>query len=251
MTESAKTKLLSLLPRLPGTLIFFEKGEGRPFAHHRSNRLPREVYADAELSPFFCNLRCPMNLGDKQGSLTPEAVALVGECLCELVYAVRPPTAIAGIPNAGDPLAEAVVAASRRRGLELQAVRFVKNDGPDGTQFARHDARTDLMVDVVVDDVITMADTKRRFLVAVNGPMADKPLVCVLFDRCEGGVEILRALGYDVLSVFTLPDILASSREAGLIDDEKVERSFEYAKRRHSLINLRMEEILADLRANL
>ena len=250
MGQDAKTRLLNLLPQLKGTLTFFPKGEERPLAHHKSQRLPHEIYAGAELSPYYCSLRTPTNQGDKQGSLTPEALALEGECLLGLIIqldAREDVQAIAGIPNAGDPLAEAVIAAARHQGYALQSARFAKSEGQTGTCFTRVPGVSELPVDVVVDDVITLADTKVRFLAALG----KKPrAICILFNREEGGVEVLRQLGYSVYWVFGLTDVLLACRKAELIDDETVARSHAYAVRRRELVNDRMDEILADLRAH-
>lgn len=248
MIQRAKAELLSILVQTPGVFTFFPPGQERPLAHQRSQRKPDVIYAGSVPSPYFCNLRLPTNVGDKQGTLTVEAVALVGECLSELVHAEGHVRTIAGIPNAGDPLAAAVVAASGANGYPLDRIRFLKQDGPRGTEFVRAEGREGLAVDVVVDDVITLADTKVRFLKALG----KKPdAICLLLDREEGGVLILQRMGYHVRAAFGLEDILAACLAASLITQEHVDRTRAYAKDRRELVNLYMEEILADLQGDL
>ncbi len=244
-----KFQLMIQLASLNGTLTFFPKGMEKKIAHHQSQRLPAEVYADAELSPYFCNLRTAENGGDKQGTLPQHSVDLIGECLFRLLPADQPTRVVAGIPNAGNAIAKSVVAAAVKQGIVLKQAMFRKEDSVQGRRFQR-DSDDFGAVEAVFDDLITVADVKFRFLSALAASSAAKPPLYVLVDRQEGGADILAALGYTVTSAIKIEELLPFCIENGRIDHGMADRLLAYAKRRRELIASKMDEITRDLRDN-
>ena len=67
-----------------------------------------EKHPDAPLSPIFFNLRTPDN--PKPGPLTPDIVELAALCMHHVAQTqcTGDFNAVVGIPNAGDPFAEAL-----------------------------------------------------------------------------------------------------------------------------------------------
>ena len=240
--------LLQRLVDLPGVFTFFGPGQERPLAHHKSKRQPHAVYAGAELSPVFCNLRTATNAGDKQGVLDKDILDLIGEKLFELAIEDVPDLQyVAGIPNAGGPIIEAVVLAAGRKGCQIGPVPFVKSEDDSGRLFVCRAPEAAGLIQAVFDDVITVADVKARFLKA----LPCKPPLYVLIDRQEGGMEILEAMGYEVRSAYGMDDVIEACLERGRIDLETAKRVQTYAFQRRNLIRRHMKEILADLQGEL
>lgn len=240
-----RLKLVRMLAAMAGTFTFFPSGQEKPLAHHKSQRQPAEVYAEAALSPYFCNLRMADNAGDKQGSLSQASVDLIGECLFQMLPKDERVSEIAGIPNAGTPIAAAVYRAAIRQGIVLKQAIFRKTEGELGRAFERI-SEGNAPVEAVFDDVITLADVKSRFLKT----LPNKPPLYVLIDRQEGGVEILKALGYQVRTALSTEDVLRECLENGRIDNKMADRVRAYGADRRLLINRLMPEILEDLRAS-
>ncbi|MCC7522589.1 hypothetical protein IT407_02210 [Candidatus Uhrbacteria bacterium] len=236
--------LLQRLAEMSGVFTFFASGQERPLAHHKSRRQPHAVYAGAALSPVFCNLRTATNAGDKQGVLDEDILDMIGDKLFELAIEDVPDLRyVAGIPNAGRPIVEALVLAAGRQGYQIGPVPFDKCEDDSGRLFVCRAPEAISLIQAVFDDVVTVADVKVRFLKT----LPCKPPLFVLIDRQEGGMEILEAMGYEVRSAFGLDDVIEACLENGRIDLETAERVQSYAFMRRQLIRKHMKEIVADL----
>ncbi len=236
--------LLQRLVQMPGVFTFFAKGEEKPLAHHASKRKPFEVYAGAEYSPYFCNFRTADNAGSKQGTLDAETMTLIGDELFRLAFSEDHLRYVTGIPNAGHPIADAVVAAGKSYRVNVVHVMFDKHEGSDGRYFTCNDPDSATRIQAVFDDVVTLADVKVRFMKA----LPCKPPLYVLVDRQEGGMEILKAMGYEARAAHSLDAVIAECLEQGRIDLETADRVLTYAARRRKLISMHMDEIVADLK---
>lgn len=175
-----------------------------------------ETNPDAPLSPFYLNLRTPDN--PKQGPLTPTIVDLAARCMLTLSMDNKKldtelrPDAVAGVPRAGDPFALDVARLSGRPFLQMNKVTIdgqrrvtsiVNADTPQGSSV------------LLVDDLITSADSKREAIEVLRDAGLKASHVIVLVDREQGGREELAKLGCTLHSVYTITDLLDLYVEEG------------------------------------
>lgn len=188
-----------------------------------------EKNPDAPLSPIFLNLRTPNN--PKPGPL--EGIVLEG--IGELLHAKAASkclsfAAVAPIPNAGDPLAYTFVHAASKAGCLYEIIRLIKSerDGKRSISGVQPTAvRRDQPV-LLIDDLITEADSKFEAIRALEKegfPVRD---VLVLVDREQGGTEELAKAGYRLHNVFTLMQLVRFYREQKMISDAKETEVLEY-----------------------
>jgi len=179
-----------------------------------------ETQPDAPLSPIYLNLRTPDNKG---GPLTPEIVRLIGHEFSSYVSSSGITfDHVAGVPRAGDPLAEALVAihGTTRRGL----LRMAKTEG-DGRRsvdnifeggFSPGDKA------LVVDDLITHAGSKIETVTVLRARGLEVTDCLVLVDRCQGGSqELFEQTNVQLHRIFQLPDLLDEYVETGCISADQ------------------------------
>ena len=183
-----------------------------------------EQHPDAPMSPIYLNLRTADN--PKPGPLTPEVMEMIGVELCNLIsnelYVDF--DCIAGIPNAGDPFAQAMIEATFvNEDWKPVLIPMIKTTAEDGSrQITGIDGEivgdeTDV---VLVDDLITMADTKKEAVRAIKDAGLSVVTILVLVDREQGGVEMLGAEGIEVRTAFTMTELLDLYVAEGLITTE-------------------------------
>lgn len=165
-----------------------------------------EQHPNAPLSPIYLNLRIP-----PKGVLTDDLIAEIGKQLYDIadsknLYYQR----IVGLPKAGDPLAEAFINASDgvlspeellRLGKEETKTRRRILPEIDGEFQAEETA-------LVVDDLITRADTKIEGIEALrsNGLLVTDCIVLV--DREQGGKQQLAEHGVQLYALYTMTELL-------------------------------------------
>lgn len=159
-----------------------------------------EKKPDAPLSPFFFNLRTPDN--PKPGPLDAESLKMIAEGFRWLVDQNKIHfAAVSGIPNAGDPIAHAFVSSRPSR-----TVRLIKT-GDDATGrritdavgYAEFSERASILL---MDDVITQADTKVEAVEVLRRVGLEVSDLLVIIDREQGGVAQIAKQGVRVHSLF-------------------------------------------------
>lgn len=168
-----------------------------------------EQAPDAPLSPVYLNLRTPEDL--KPGSLTP---GIVSEIAHEMARVARDRglriDRVAGVPRAGDPFAEGLARALGLRGNCV--VRLIKEEGAAGRRVARLAEgqwfeRGDRVL--LVDDLITGADSKLEAIAALESAGLEVKDLAVVVDREQGGSAALRSRNVFVHAIFTLRGLIA------------------------------------------
>lgn len=163
-----------------------------------------EKHPNAPLSPFYLNLRTPDN--PKPGPLTPELVAEVGRRMWDMTRRQKLAYSyIAGVPRAGDPLAKSVANLSKRVWLPLTKEEA---DGKRtvGTVIEGKFDPGDVIL--LVDDLITKADSKLEAIAALKATGLKVTDVIVVVDREQGGPAELNARGYALHALFTITELL-------------------------------------------
>ncbi len=174
-----------------------------------------EKNPNAPLSPFYLNLRTADN---KDGPLTSEIVNLAATCMHMLTIRDGPAfDAVAGVPRAGEPFAEALARFTGKPCIALE-----KYEHGDKRKIAQIKGKIPAHVNQVllVDDLITGADSKREAIEVLRGEELDVVDVVVLVDREQGGRNELEMMKCPLHSVFTINELLDFYSDAGKISDQ-------------------------------
>ena len=174
------------------------EGKGFRLALHERN-------PDAPLSPFYFNLRRVQS--------HPATLYMAAQMMREKIIEDIDGGAfqlIAGIPTAGTPFSTALSLLMHRGQVSprMQAKGHGVGDLVDGDF---HDGQTVLLV----DDLITEADSKLRAIDILQRAGLIVQNIAVLIDREQGGRQRLEAAGYKVHPVFTVTEVFSYYLAAG------------------------------------
>jgi orotate phosphoribosyltransferase len=168
---------------------------------------------DTPVSPFKFNLR----LIENGGPLMQDAVRAIALQMSKLIKEKELKfDVVAGVPQAGEPFAKEVSRLSKKPLVKLEKIvsanrREVVFRGGEGG------GRSVLLI----DDVITFADSKKEAIEALNKAGFIVPHLVVFVDRQQGGAELLKGkTNCKVYSVFLLDTILRTYRSIGKITQE-------------------------------
>ncbi len=185
-----------------------------------------DKYPGAPLSTYYLNLRTDSN--PKPGPLTPELIMLIGEILTKrLMMADLRPGWLIGIPNAGEPFADAI-----GKSLDIAQLRLKKMGRGKNRRIVRllKVPRAPNRSVVFVDDVLSEASTKFEAVNVVREHfgLALCNNILVLVNRLQGGRERLARFGVNVFSALTMADIFAHLCQCGLISEGEMHRAMAY-----------------------
>lgn len=196
-------------------------------------------YPEAPLSPYFISLRKRGASTEHEGSLTDETVDKIGQLIADRYGEMIAGTIqyVAGIPAAGDPIADAVMmhmpGHSKAVRLYLEKVgtgdsrTIAPKEGevyPEGTTV------------MTIDDLITWAGTKIEAMKALQKAGMRNEICIVLVDRAQGGMEEAEVAGLKVIAIFKLDDLLRIYLKHGLITEDQVEEIKTYQARSDEFI---------------
>lgn len=184
---------------------------------------------DAPLSPFYLNLRTPDN--PKPGPLTDALVTAIAWHMHDDIIAPQELgfTALAGVPRAGNPLADEL---SDVCGGGYTLLALEKGESQSGRCVGRavrgvyQSGETVLLV----DDLITRADSKLKAIAALAATGLQIMDVVVIVDREQGGKEELRDKGYSLHALFSLTDLLQIYTEEDRISPSERDEILEYVR---------------------
>jgi uridine monophosphate synthetase len=180
-----------------------------------------ERYPDAPLSPIYITLRKPPD-----GPLTDEAIEAIGQELFAVTkQAVVEFDLVAGIPRAGEPIAEVVSRFSGRPLIKLG--KKIKGGTRKIESVVGGEYRPGQLV-LLVDDLITQADTKKEAIGVCEDAQLVVAVVVVLLDREQGGTEELEKAGYVLQAAFPLSVLLDYYVRVGKIDQSKRDEVMAY-----------------------
>jgi len=186
---------------------------------------------NAPLSPFYINLRDENN--PKPGPLQTDDYRLIAECMWQKALKSNPELqAIAGIPKAGDPIAQALLkVVPKPRGFRL--IELDKEETEKGRTIVPKTGFEYRKGEIVllIDDLITGGHTKTESIKAIKSQGAIVNDLLVLVDREQGGKEDLAKAGYNLISVFGVISLFNFYRSEGLIDEAKYWECFQYIRR--------------------
>jgi len=174
-----------------------------------------ESQPDAPLSPMYVDLRVLRSYPDALDA----AVATLQELIeaDQLVF-----TRYADVPMAATPM---VAVLSHITRIPMITPREQKTHGAGGSINGYFTPGETV---VVIDDVVTHADSKLEAIrtLEANGLVARD--VVVLVDREQGGPEAIAAAGYHLHAAVKISDLLAYWRETGGIAEDVYQRVADY-----------------------
>lgn len=186
-----------------------------------------EKHPEAPLSPIYFNLRTADHPSNP-GPLTVDIMDHCGQLMLEVAGDFE---AFTGLPNAGEPFADAIERRLKSRDTPSTRIYLQKTENPDGTR------QIDAIVEdtspegaevVVFDDLVTGADTKREGATVLEAGGKKVKAIIVLIDRMQGGRQELNAAGYTLLPVFTIEELLEHYVETGVLNEAKAAEVKDY-----------------------
>ena len=174
-----------------------------------------ETQPDAPLSPMYVDLRVLRSYPDALDA----AVAALRELIATEKLAF---SRYADVPMAATPM---VAVLSHLTRVPMITPRELKTHGAGGSI---NGFFTPGETVVVIDDVVTHADSKLEAIrtLEANGLVVHD--VVVLVDREQGGPEAIAAAGYQLRAAVKISDLLAYWRETGGISEEVYQRVADY-----------------------
>ncbi|MDE2188354.1 MAG: orotidine-5'-phosphate decarboxylase [Patescibacteria group bacterium] len=177
-----------------------------------------EKHPDAPLSPIYLNIR-----------ELPEdwLYALMGDILHDLVVreGIGDFDYVIGIPKAGEPIGKAFAKAVGKPHLRIEKV---EDEGGRRITSTILDPFEKGKKVVIIDDLVTKADTKREAIKSVEANGLEVVATIVLYDREQGGLKELNAEGRKVCAVAKLSETMEFFVTKKKIDAAKKKEVMEY-----------------------
>lgn len=185
-----------------------------------------ETQPDAPPSPFFFNLRTPEN--PKPGPINSYVCKAIGFGFREVLSGEF--DGVCGIPNAGEPLAKGMWHLDDD--VDSKVITLVKEMKGDGsrriTGIASMNGFKPGARILLVDDVVTAADTKLEAIAVLReAGMVIEDLIVVV-DREQGGADRVRQEGVRVHALYGVRELIDYYHRAGRIDAMTHDRALSY-----------------------
>ena len=167
----------------------------------RSVRHGDFVLASGKRSTFYIDARLT--------TMSGEGLVVIGALGLERLAARGwSPRAVGGLTLGADPVAYALAAAARGRGLPLDAFTVRKQAKTHGTAKRIEGCFVSGAPVVIVEDVITTGASAQEAIVAVESEGGKVLGVLAVVDREEGGRALLEGAGYAVEALLTASELL-------------------------------------------
>jgi len=189
-----------------------------------------EKEPDAPLSPIYLNIR---GVGHKDGTLLPEDFDLIAALLGNLIDAFcREYEYLAGIPVAGEPIADALMRKYSSMQSNVRQLHFRKQENQSERRIGeiQEDVEADRRI-VLVDHLITKADTKLEAISVCEAFPLEVEAVVVLVDRQQGGISQIESAGHEIVAALKLSELLSYYVETARIDQAKADEVEQYLKK--------------------
>jgi orotate phosphoribosyltransferase len=168
-----------------------------------------EKWPDAPLSPIYINIR----------NMPPGVYALMADIFDALIAKEGIEyDYILGIPKAGDPIAEALGRTTGKPVLHIEKIE-IEGGRKIGTKIL--DPFEKKRKVLLVDDLVTQADTKREACKGVEENSLEVAAVVVGYDREQGGLEELRREGRKIFAARKMSQALDFYVEQKLVTSGK------------------------------
>jgi len=176
-----------------------------------------EKNPNAPLSPIYVDLRLLRSYPDVMDA----AVSVYGDLAKNLKF-----DCLADVPTAATP-----ITAILSHKIRVPMISPRQDDKSHGTAKKIDGAYQKGQTALVIDDLITKADSKLVTINTLNENGLQVKDVVVLVDREQGGAEQLAERGCSCHSAFTLRDILNLYQKTGAITPADYDRTMDYLTR--------------------
>lgn len=178
----------------------------------------------APLSPLYFNLRTPEN--PKPGPLDQRLCQIIG-LMMGIEFQFCTFEGVCGIPNAGTPFVNGCLQAFQDEPSQVSLVK-VEQDGkrrivPSGERTLPDGASV-----LLVDDVLTEADTKLEAITALRQMRYTVQHLVVVVDRNQGGRQRVQEVGVEVQALFNISELLLFYFRSGKINEVRYARVMHY-----------------------
>jgi uridine monophosphate synthetase len=147
------------------------------------------------VSPFYIDLR--------QAQSFPSTLQTVADMFREMLADTDSGVFLAGVPEAGTPLATATGFQAKRK--LLQPRKVVKDHGTKSSVEGAFEPGDRV---VMIDDLITKGDSKIEAIEQVTAAGLTLEKFLVLIDREQGGLQTIQKAGYDIEAALTITELL-------------------------------------------
>ncbi len=168
-------------------------------------------------SPFYIDLR--------QAQSFPDTLQAVADIFSEMLADVDKDVFIAGVPEAGTPLATATGFQMKRK--LLQPRKVVKDHGTKSSVEGAFNPGDRV---VMIDDLITKGDSKIEAIQQVEDAGLKLEKFIVLVDREQGGLEMIQQAGHKIEAAMTISALLAILANDGSITPEQHQSMIEFVR---------------------
>jgi len=180
---------------------YYQKQKLKDLLVQRSVRHGDFVLASGKRSSFYIDARLT--------TMSGEGLVVIGALgLDRLAARGWSPRAVGGLTLGADPVAYALAAAARGRGLPLDAFTVRKQAKTHGTAKRIEGCFVSGSPVVIVEDVITTGASAQEAIVAVESEGGQVLGVLAVVDREEGGRAVLEGAGYGVEALLTASELL-------------------------------------------
>lgn len=169
------------------------------------------------VSPVYIDLR--------QAQSFPSMLKAVAKTFEEMLDGTDDDVFLAGVPEAGTPLATATGYLTERK--LLQPRKVVKDHGTKSSVEGAFEPGDSV---VLIDDLITKGDSKLEAIEQVESAGLVVEKFIVLIDREQGGLATIRDEGYSIEAAMTISELLDALLENGSLSQDKHDEVLEFVR---------------------
>ncbi len=169
------------------------------------------------VSPFYIDLR--------EVQSYPTTYRAVTDAYAEMLADVDESVFLAGVPEAGTPLASMTAYKLGRR--LVQPRKVVKDHGTKSSVEGAYEPGDRV---VLIDDLITKGDSKLEAIDQVKSAGLEIEGFIVLIDREQGGLELVRSAGYSIEAAIPITTLITTLHDQGKITPEQFETVINFIK---------------------
>jgi len=172
----------------------------------KSVKRGRFTLASGKVSDIYIDVRMT--------SMSPEGLSQIGPLALRAIRSTGwVVDSVGGMTLGADPIAYAISYASSLHGPPLRAFTVRKDTKLHGTGKLIEGPFTQGDRVVIVEDVITTGNSAIQAIETVKKSGGDIQGVLALVDRKEGGREAIEHLGYPVISLTTIDELISASTD--------------------------------------